>query len=62
VLCNALVGHYGRGPERLQGNLDGNTLAMTCVDHQGHSRLTYVYTSANSLRSTMEMRRTARTE
>jgi hypothetical protein len=52
----------GVAPNVFKGNLDGNTLTMTCVDHQGHSRLTYVYTSANSLRSTMEMRRTARTE
>lgn len=38
-----------------KGNFNGDTLTMTCVDHQGHSRLTYQFTGPSSLRSTMEM-------
>lgn len=45
----------GVAPNVFKGNFDGDTLTMTCVDQQGHSRLTYTYSGANSLRSIMEM-------
>jgi Protein of unknown function (DUF1579) len=45
----------GVAPNVFKGDFDGNKLTMTCVDHQGHSRLTYNYSGSNSLRSTMEM-------
>lgn len=45
----------GQLPNIFKGNFDGDTLTMTCVDHQGHSRLTWTYTSTTSMRSKMEM-------
>ena len=38
-----------------KGNFNGDTLQMTCVDHQGHSRTTWGFPAPNTYSFRMEM-------
>ena len=38
-----------------KGNFNGDTLQMTCVDHQGHSRTTWTFPAPNTYTFRMEM-------